>query len=110
MVRRRPLPDSDSMGRSNIIPFSPLEGFRKRHRRRLKANLQYEPEIRAWCQRNRWILAIKNRGHHWIFSRGDTVIEWWPSSAKLIVDKRWKEGIHCHDYKQVLKLLGRYGA
>jgi len=31
--------------------------------------------------------------------------EWWPSSAKLVLNKKWEEGIHCHDYKQALMVI-----
>ena len=34
---------------------------------------------------------------------GGFLTEWWPSSAKLVIGKKWHDGIHCHDYKQALK-------
>ena len=44
-------------------------------------------------------------GHHWIASKEKMIIEWWPSSAKVIVDKNWKKGVHVHDAYQFQKLL-----
>jgi hypothetical protein len=37
--------------------------------------------------------------------KGPFLAEWWPSSAKLVLDKKWGEGIHCHDYKQALTVI-----
>ncbi len=36
---------------------------------------------------------------------GGFLTEWWPSSAKLVIGKKWHDGIHCHDYKQALKVI-----
>src|SRR5207249_2391327 len=44
-------------------------------------------------------------GHHWQITDGYFLTEWWPSSAKLVIGKKWHNGIHCHDYKQMLKTV-----
>ena len=63
-------------------------------------------KVEAWCKRNRWTLYISNDGHHWTFyTRERKIIEWWPSSGKLVIGKKWTEGIHCHDYEQLLEVL-----
>jgi len=49
-------------------------------------------------------LRITNEGHHWQIADEGFLAEWWPSSAKLVIGKKWHDGIHCHDYKQALKL------
>jgi hypothetical protein len=50
-------------------------------------------------------LRITNEGHHWRIADGGFLAEWWPSSAKLVIGKKWHDGIHCHDYKQALKVI-----
>jgi len=53
-------------------------------------------------------LKISNDGHHWSFyafnaAPGDKqLFEWWPSSAKLVINKQWKKGIHVHDLSQLI--------
>jgi hypothetical protein len=37
--------------------------------------------------------------------KGPFLVEWWPSSAKLVLNKKWGEGVHCHDYKQALRVI-----
>src|SRR5205814_9732826 len=36
---------------------------------------------------------------------GGFLAEWWPWSARLVIGKKWHDGIHCHDYKQALKVI-----
>ncbi len=105
MSRRRSIPDRASAGRSRIIPYRSGEDFSIRHARRLSANLEREVEVRQWCQQRGLMLRITNEGHHWQITDGGFLAEWWPSSAKLVIGKRWQDGIHCHDYKQALKLI-----
>ena len=50
-------------------------------------------------------MRITNEGHHWQITGGSLLAEWWPSSAKLVIGKKWHDGIHCHDYKQALKII-----
>jgi hypothetical protein len=76
-----------------------------RHARRLNVNLQQEVHVRRWCEKRGLTLRITNGGHHWQITDGRFLAEWWPSSAKLVTGKCWQDGIHCHDYKQVLKVI-----
>ena len=105
MSRKRSIPDRISAGGSRIVPYYRAEDFRSRHSRRLTANLEQEAKVRRWCQQRGLTLRITNEGHHWQITDGGFVAEWWPSSAKLVIGKRWQDGIHCHDYKQALKII-----
>ena len=111
MARRKSIRDRASVGRSSIIPYRRGENFKARHSRRLASNLQNETKLRQWCQQNGLALRITNEGHHWQVMEGGFVAEWWPSSAKLVINKRWHDGIHCHDYKQALGVIQKaYGS
>jgi hypothetical protein len=105
MSRKKSIPDRVKAGQSRVIPYRQGEGFRARHARRLNANLEQEVNVRRWCEKRGWTLRITNEGHHWQLTDGRFLAEWWPSSAKLVIDKCWHDGIHCHDYKQVLKVI-----
>ena len=59
----------------------------------------------VWCSRYEIELTVTNDGHHWKFEREGKLAEWWPSSAKLVFDKHWKRGIHCHDIEQLKNAL-----
>jgi len=105
VARKQSIPDRVRSGRSSIVPYRSGESFKARHFRRLAANLQHEAKLRQWCQQNGLALRITNEGHHWQVTEGRFVAEWWPSSAKLVINKRWREGIHCHDYKQAIETI-----
>ena len=105
MSRKRSIPDSVRAGRSRIVPYYRGEDFRMRHARRLSANLEQEANVRRWCGQRGLKLRITNEGHHWQITDGGFLAEWWPSSAKLVIGKKWHDGIHCHDYKQALKVI-----
>lgn len=78
-----------------------------RHARRAEAAHASEAELRAWCDANGWTFNKHNYGTHWAFRHGDIQADWWPNTAKLVIDKRWDRGIHCHDYQQVITFLKR---
>ena len=105
MSRRRSIPDSVRAGRSRIVPYYHGEDFSTRHARRLSANLKQEADVRRWCDERGLTLRVTNEGHHWQITDGRFLAEWWPSSAKLVIGKKWNDGIHCHDYKQALKVI-----
>jgi hypothetical protein len=106
MSRKKSIPERASAGRSRIVQYRRGEDFRTRHARRLRANLEQEEDVRRWCGQKGLILRITNEGHHWQITDGVFLAEWWPSSAKLVINKRWHDGIHCHDHKQALKVIG----
>ena len=52
-----------------------------------------------------WELRVTNHGSHYIMTKGKNTAEWWPRTAKLVINKKWKGGIHCHDIHQVLGVI-----
>ncbi len=94
--------DVGSAGRSTTVPFVPGEGSGVRHDRRLTAAMDREAEARGLCEPRGVSLVVRNGGHHWQFRKGQRQVDWWPSSAKLIFNQRWKRGTHAHDLDQVL--------
>ena len=106
MRRQKPNPDKYNLGRSSLVPYIASEGWQERHHRRKLIALDHKEELETWCNNHKWKLLIKNNGHHWILiTKEQKMIEWWPSSGKLTIGKRWDSGIHCHDYLQLMKVL-----
>lgn len=104
--RRERFPDRRSVGRSKHIPFVDGESFKDRHWRRLGMNAEQADAMREWCSKRGVKLSITNNGMHWQFQCPEGVlIEWWPSSAKLVIDKRWAHGIHVHDWTQAQRIV-----
>jgi len=104
--RTRRNPDVYKIGNSGLVPFIESESWKERHNRRMKVALENQPKVEAWCRTHKWKLYVKNNGHHWCFyTHENKMIQWWPSSGKLVIGKQYGEGIHCHDYKQLLKTL-----
>lgn len=97
--------DSTSAGRSKVVPFIENEDSKDRHARRLDTNWTNRQKLRDWCESNGWILEIKNRGQHWIFIGHGQRVDWWPSSAKLVINLQYKRGKHVHDHTQVIEIL-----
>jgi hypothetical protein len=67
--------------------------------------LRHQSVFREWCQQLGLACRITNGGHHWQVTKGSFLAEWWPSSAKLVINKLWHDGIHCHDYKQAFEII-----
>ena len=102
--------DTKSLGSSKIAPFIPGENYSDRHFRRLQENLKRITAVSEFCSENGWLLKIHNDGHHWAFTKGKDVIDWWPSSAKLVTNKNFKRGIHCHDYEKLIGYIKKFDA
>lgn len=97
--------DADSVGRSSISPFIAGEGASRRHARRHRVSQQYADEVRTFCRQNEIKMAIKNEGHHWQFRVAKHIVDWWPSSAKMVTDAKWNKGKHVHDARQLIREL-----
>lgn len=97
--------DVKSAGRSKICPLVKGESAGKRHRRRLKVSMESCKELEDWCKKYGIRLTITNKGHHWRASKGGIAVEWWPSSAKVIINKKWPHGQHVHDWRQFQAIL-----
>ncbi len=99
--------DTKSAGRSDIAPYKSWEGHARRHNRRLNENLDFRGVLEAWCAQHGMTLKVSNEGHHWRIEGARLLAEWWPSSAKLVFNKHWEHGIHCHDVEQLATLVGK---
>lgn len=98
--------DVKSVGRSKVVEYDPSENWKDRHQRRLETNLNNKDAVKDFCIQNQIFFSIKNNGHHWIFeSKKFGRIEWFPSSAKYVMNQKWSRGIHVHDFEQVIHQL-----
>lgn len=90
-----------------MCPYRPGEHPSERHIRRLRASVADRYTMAAWCQERGLTLTLTNHGHHWQI-RGDSFkADWWPSSAKLVIQGQWERGVHAHDYRQVIDTIER---
>jgi hypothetical protein len=101
------IPDRTSVGPSRLVPYRRDESPPERHERRKREAMASEESMRHWLFVAGISIAIKNDGHHWQMTCDGMVFEWWPSSAKLVVCKRWEHGFHCHDWEQVARIVER---
>ena len=67
------------------MPYYRGQDFRRRHGRRLSANLEPDANVRRWCGQRGLTLTITNVGHHWQIADGGFLAEWWSSIAKLVI-------------------------
>lgn len=97
--------DVAAIGRSDLVPFDPHETYKDRHRRRQSVASKSQEDMVQWCAERQIACAVKNNGHHWMFTGGDWVCDWWPSTAKFVVNKNFQQGVHVHDIIQVKGIL-----
>lgn len=109
MSRRKRYQDTRSAGRSQVVPKG-VGDWRSRHRRRLEAAVTTQELLFSWCAAQGINVQVSNQNHHWTFWRTDKarkVVEWWPASAKLVVGREYRRGIHVHDFAQCREQLVR---
>lgn len=100
--RRKRYRDTDAIPSNGTGVIEP--DWRKRHRKRKRdANRQYRKAGIAFASIGGW-LAVLNNGEHWQihFPKG-RLLQWWPSTAKLVVNEEWKKGIHCHTWQDLFR-------
>lgn len=99
--------DITGMGKSTLCPKrkDELESSSDRHFRRKIFNEKQFSVVEEFCQNRGLRFRLLNCKHHWQVSRENTMVEWWPSSAKVIINKNWGRGVHCHDYEQFIGIL-----
>jgi hypothetical protein len=97
--------DVKKLGHSKIAPYVEGESGQARHNRRKKTANDLEDKLRAFAKQNAFEFKVTNNGHHFTLKKGKFIAEWWPSTAKLVINKRWSQGIHCYDYKQMIKMI-----
>lgn len=79
-----------------------------RHDRRLAFNMGKRDLVRKWAEENGVELKISNNGHHWRFKRGRRNAEWWPSSAKMVLQRQYNADHHIYDHEQAIEVLRRH--
>lgn len=98
--------DALTAGRSHICPFDPNESALERHQRRQHTAQKHEEDLRAWCEAQQLSLTVSEDQTHWTISGKNIKGEWFPASALLTLSTRPRYRIHCHDYHQVILLIG----
>lgn len=83
----------------------PNEYRRQRRQRRVDRNLDVSREAKARADRRGFTLRVLNEGQHWLFQKPGLVAEWWPSSAKLVLNRDYDHDQHAHHWPQVAARL-----
>ena len=78
-----------------------------RHARRLRYAVELIPKVVKWTIKVGINLTIRNNNNHWTWETmdGKNRADWWPSSAKLVVNRDFTNTIHAHDPGQVAREL-----
>ena len=88
--------------RATECRYIPGEESGRRHSRRKGLALEREDRLESFCDKHGLVLTIANNGHHWKMEGETLLVEWWPSSAKLVFNKDYPHGIHVHEVAQVV--------
>ena len=106
MGRRFRFRDTRKAGRSSIVPYRYGEPASARHDRRQAEADARADTLRRQVENRGGTLAIKNEGMHWIVrGRNGFRAEWWPLTAKCVLNQNWRRGIHVHDTVQLAKIV-----
>ncbi len=100
--------DITTAGRSRLVPWFPNETDQERHERRLRTAMATRHKLEAWCDMNDLLLLVMDAGLHWKIDQPGFIAQWWPSTAKLVINKQWNNGIHVHDYEQVIAQIKKH--
>ncbi len=85
--------------------LSPEEYKRQRRERRMDRTSQQEAQVRTWAEQHGCSLRVLNDGHHWLFQKPGFTAEWWPSSAKLAVNRDYDRDHHAPHWAEVAAVL-----
>ena len=99
-------PTRPSRSERRILP--PEEYKRQRRGRRMQRTSGLESEVRAWTERQGCAVRVLNDGHHWLFQKPGFVAEWWPSSARLAVNRDYDRHIHAPHWAEVVTVLQQH--
>jgi hypothetical protein len=64
-----------------------------------------EAQVRAWVEQRGCSLRVLNAGHHWLLQKLGFMAEWWPSSAKLVVNREYHRDQHAPHWADVVAVL-----
>lgn len=102
--------DKRRFGERGRRALAPDDYKRRRRGRRLQRTLQAEAAVRAWAQKHGFALRVLNGGHHWILEKAGLFAEWWPSSAKLALNRDYLRTLHAPHWPDVKAVLERSAA
>jgi hypothetical protein len=87
--------------------LGPDDYKRRRRERRMDRTRESETTIHAWAQKQGLSLRVLNGGHHWMLEQPGFVAEWWPSSAKLALNRDYLKTFHAPHWSDVMAVLER---
>jgi hypothetical protein len=88
--------------------LSPEEYKKQRRERRMHRTADLESEVCAWAEQRGCSLRVLNDRHHWLFQRPGFMAEWWPSSARLAVNREYGRYIHAPHWAEVMSVLQQH--
>jgi hypothetical protein len=114
--RRKSYPDVHEAGDSQIINCEPGGTSQALGRYRHLKNLENAPQLRDWASKHGFEFFMKNHDEHWILKGANVTAEWWPRTAKLVLNYSYLNGIQTHDWMQSctilddVRLLGKWNS
>ncbi len=54
-----------------------------------------------------WTLRVFNNGEHWRLRFDGLEVEWWPSSGRVVFDRKYSRPRKAHDHEQLWRLVER---
>lgn len=77
----------------------------QRRANRVEREVGKQLQMDDWCEDRGIDMTVKNDGQHWRFVMGRRSADWWPSSAKLVLNQKFDAPIHATSAEQVQRIL-----
>jgi len=81
--------------------------YKIRHAQRFLVNENTADQFKEHCKEQGYTFRILNEGEHWQVKYKGDCFDWWPRTAKLVINQNWKNGIHVHDHTQLATIIAR---
>jgi hypothetical protein len=85
--------------------LSPDEYKRQQREQRIQRTSNSESQVRACTEQRGCSLRVLNDGHHWLFQKPGFMAEWWPSSARLALNRDYLHDYHAPHWPDVMAVL-----
>jgi hypothetical protein len=94
--------------RRKAVVLAPEEYMRRRRAWPMDRTARLESQAQDWAQRNGCTLRVLNGGHHWLFQKTGFAAEWWPSSAKLVINRDYLGDHHAPHWPEVQRVMDKH--
>jgi tRNA A37 threonylcarbamoyladenosine synthetase subunit TsaC/SUA5/YrdC len=73
--------------------------------KRLTAAVAQMDDVKAWCESRYLKFTLFFGERHWQFQQKNRIVEWWPGTGTVIVQKDYHNALYADDWERCRTLL-----